>query len=96
MKGRYNPDRAVTYMKDYFADEMKITPKGSPQSFYSRGGISDMSQMKGVTNKGGEYQAYFFTSQKGSQSHMLVLMNRQLIRSPARLREIVDSVGRGS
>ncbi len=96
VKGRYNAERAVTYLKDYFADEMKIMPKGGPQSYFSRGGFSDMRQMKGVTNKGGEYQAYFFTSQKGANSHMLVLMNRQLIRSPARLREIVDSVARGS
>lgn len=94
VKGRYNADRATSYLREYMADEMKITPKGSAQSFYSRGGFSDMSQMRGVTNKGGEYQAYFFTSKKGSESHMLVLMNKQLIKSPARLREIVDSVSR--
>lgn len=94
VKGRHKAERAVTYLKDYFADEMKIQPKGAPQTFYSRGGLTDMNQMKGVTNKGGEYQAYFFTHQKRSHSHLLVLMNRQLIRSPARLRELVDSVAK--
>ncbi len=95
VKGRYNPERATTYLRQYFAEEMQISPRGAPQSFYSRGGFSDMSQMRGVTNKGGEYQAYFFTSNKGSLSHMMVLMNKQLIKSPARLREIVDSLARG-
>lgn len=92
VKGRYNPDRAITYLKDYLADDMKLTPKGGHQAFFSRGGFSDMSQMRGVTNKGGEYLAYFFTSGKGAQSHMLVLMNKQITKVPARLREIVDSV----
>lgn len=95
VKGKYGVDKVNGYLKQYFADEMTITPKGSPQSFYSKGGFGDMTQLRGGTNRG-EYQAYFFTNGKSNHSHLVMLMNRNLIKSPARVRELIDSISRAS
>jgi len=92
-KGKYPVDRANAYIKEYFAEEMKVTPKGSPTSFYSRGGFSDMTQLRGSSGKG-EYQAYYFTNKQTNQTHLMMVLNRNLNKSPARVRELVDSIGR--
>lgn len=92
-KGKYPVDRANGYLKDYFSEEMKVTPKGSPQAFTNRGGFPDMSQLRGHSGRG-EYQAFFFTNSKSNQTHLLMVLNRNLNKSPARVRELIDSIGR--
>ncbi len=92
-KGKYPVDKANAYIKSYFGDESPVTPKGNPQSFYSRGGFSDMSQMRGNAGKS-EYQAYFFTNPKANHTHLVMIMNRAIIKAPAKVRELIDSISR--
>lgn len=92
-KGKYTVEKVNSYLKQYFADEMTVTPKGTPQSFHSRGGFHDMLQLKGSTGRG-EYQAYFFSNTKSGQSHLLFLTNKQFSKAPAKLRELIDSISR--
>lgn len=92
-QGKFPPDRAAGYLKAYFADEMKITPKGNPQPFSNRSGFKDMSLLKGGSPKG-DYQAFFFVNNKTNQSHLMVILNRNINKSPARVRELVDSIRR--
>src|SRR5262249_49957244 len=92
-QGKYPPDRAAGYLKAYFADEMKITPKGDPQPFANRSGFKDILLLKGGSPKG-DYQAFFFTNSRTNQSHLMVILNRNIIKSPARVRELVDSIRR--
>lgn len=92
-KGKYPVDKAVAYLKSYFSDEMKVSTKGTPSSFYSRGGFKDMVQIKGGSSRG-EYSAFFFSNPKSGNSHMLMILNRNINKSPARIRELVDSIRR--
>ncbi len=92
-KGKFPIDKATAYIKQYFAEDMAVTPKGPPQSFYSRGGFSDMSQLRGMVGKT-EYQAYFFTNTKANQTHLVMIMNKAITKAPAKVRELIDSISR--
>lgn len=94
-KGKYPADRAAGYLKQYFEDEMKITPRGTPQPFNTRSGFKDMSLLKGASGRG-DYQAFFFTNSKTGQSHLMLIFNRSINKSPARVRELVDSLRRSN
>lgn len=92
-KGKHKVERAEKYLKDYFADEMTMTVRGKPEVVYNRGSVGEITHFKGSTGRGGgEFQAYFFNSHKASRSHMLVLMNKQFLKAPARVRELVNSI----
>ncbi len=90
-QGKYPLDRAMTYLKQYFADTHSVAPKGAPQPVRSRGSVSNMMVIKGLAGKS-EFQAYFFINKKTDQTHLLMLMNRNLLKAPARVRELVDSI----
>lgn len=94
-KGKYTIDKVNQYIKQYFADEGAVTPKGTPQSFRSRSGFSDILQLRGTVGRA-EYQAYFFSNSKSGQSHLLFLTNRQFSKAPAKLRELIDSLNRAA
>jgi hypothetical protein len=92
-KGKHPAAKASDYLKQYFADEMKVAPRGAPQPFNSRSGFKDMTLLKGGSNRG-DYQAFFFTNSKTGNSHMMLILNRNINKSPARVRELVDSIRR--
>jgi hypothetical protein len=92
-KGRYPPERAASYLRQYFAGEMKITPRGSPQPFITRGTFKNVSQLKGGSERG-DFQAFFFTNSKTDYSHLMLIFNRAINKSPARVRELIDSLRR--
>jgi hypothetical protein len=94
-KGKYPVDKVNQYLKQYFADEGTVAPKGTPQTFKSRSGFGDLLQLKGTVGRT-EYQAYLFSNSKSGQSHLLFLTNRQFSKAPAKLRELVDSLNRAS
>ncbi len=93
-KGKYLPDRAVGYLREYFSDQASVSIKGKPQPFYSRNEFKDLRRINGVIGKGTEFQAYYFTNAKTNHTHMLVLTNRLYLRSQARVRALIDSISR--
>jgi len=93
-KGKYPAARGGQYLKDYFADEFVIKVNGKPQNFLNRSAYNEMIQFKAMTERGVEVQAFFFFDAKLNETCMLVLMNKNLSRQPARIKEIVDSLGR--
>ncbi len=90
MKRKLKPEQAKSMIEDQFQEDGLRVRKIS--SMNSRGGVGVMTVLKGLTRGNEEFQAYSFSAGKKGYSHMLILVDSELSRKPARVRQLIDSI----
>jgi hypothetical protein len=90
--GKFPFDKAQQALKDYFQGEMALKTNGQGSSYDNRGGFQDGTLIKGNTDKGDEFQSYFFRDPSSNKTHMVMLIDKDLGKHPAQVRQIFDSI----
>ncbi|NJM09834.1 MAG: hypothetical protein HC883_02770 [Bdellovibrionaceae bacterium] len=93
-KDKVTPEQARAEMQDQFEGSYGLKNINTA-TVRNRNGIGNITQFKGETRTGEEFQAYYFHNSKTGNSHMLFMVDKDLSRQPARTRQLFDSLEYG-
>lgn len=96
VKGRYPPARATNFIRDYFIQELRPGARIRSENHVSRSSFGKMTLLKGSFSRNEEFQAFFFVDTRSNRSNLLMLVDNQLSRQPARVSALVNSLSRAS
>jgi len=90
-KEKMTPAQAKAEMQDQFEGSYGLKNIDTSTTT-NKNGLGPITQFKGSTRTGEEFQAYYFYNSKSGNSHMLFIADKDLSRQPARTRQLVDSL----